>query len=475
MKNIVYFFCDELRQDALGCYGNPAGPMHTPNIDSIARRGCVFENCFCNSPVCVPSRMSMMTGLYPEDTGVYDNEASAPAFSLPKPVITFPEVLSQAGYRTANFGKTHLPPELHPFATDNPEGSDMSLGLTRSERQCLKKLSPRSAFSFNAASLYPEGRQYYPERVTSNALAWLSEQSGPYFVRISYTQPHSPIILKRGYEEIYRNYPFRRTLPDISRLSEFEQEFARVIGLDTLTEEELVQCKAYYYGMVCWIDQEIGKVLDFLRDRGELDNTILILGADHGALRGECRGLGKHLFQRASQSVPLIIADPDHRDGCRDSSLCSNIDLARTLFSLTGLQAPSQFKGSDLFTAAGSRPVFATIGYGETDSCAFPARQLGRLPGGRGWPRRSCIRQGRYRLDLNTRVNGISLSPDEADLFFVDCACCPDEDCNMAADPAYASVIKDLTEKLYEHCSESVEVDPELLRIPPELVRSTLQ
>jgi len=80
MKNVVYIFCDELRQDALGCYGNPAGPMKTPNIDSIAQRGVLFENCFCNSPVCVPSRTSLLTGLYPEDTAVYHNEAAFPTF-----------------------------------------------------------------------------------------------------------------------------------------------------------------------------------------------------------------------------------------------------------------------------------------------------------------------------------------------------------------------------------------------------------
>lgn len=475
MKNIIYFFCDELRQDALECYGNSAGPMHTPNIDSIAERGYLFQNCFCNSPVCVPSRMSIMTGLYPEDTGVYNNEAALPSFSLPKSVITFPEVLRQAGYRTANFGKTHLPPELHPFETDNSEGSAMTLGLTRSEIQNLKKISPRGVFSFNAASLYPDNKSYYPEQITTNALKWISQQSSPYFVRISYTQPHSPIILKRGYETIYRNYPFRGILPDVSRLSEFEKEFSKIIGLETLTEEELIQCKAYYYGMVCWIDDEIGKILDFLKARGELENTVLILGSDHGALRGECRGLGKHIFHRASQSVPLIIADPDHRESRQISSLCSNIDLAQTLFSLVGIPTPFQFKGRDLFSDAAPSPVFATIGYGEANSCAFPARQLGQLPGQRGWPRRSCIRQGHYRLDLNTRINGCYPPLNESDSFFVDCQRYPDEDCNMISDSAYTSIIEDLTKKLLEHCSSPVEVDSKQLHMPAELVKNTIQ
>ena len=475
MKNIVFFFCDELRPDALGCYGNPAGTMHTPNIDAIAKRGYLFENCFCNSPVCVPSRTSMMTGLYPEDTSVYDNEASLPNYSLPSSFITFPEVLQRSGYCTANFGKTHLPPQLHPFEIDNQEGSGMGLGLSLTERKTLQKISPHGKFSFNAASLYPKNKAYYPEKVTSNALEWMEQQTTPYFVRISYTQPHSPIILKRGYEAIYKDYPFSGKLPDISNLSEFEQAFAKAIELDTLTEAELIQAKVYYYGMVCWIDDEIGKVLDFLQKQGQSENTILIFGADHGALRGECRGLGKHIFHRASQSVPLIIADPEYKEAQRISSLCSNIDIAHTLFSLTGIEAPAQFKGSNLFSNNNSEAVFATIGYGEHDSCAFPARQLGRLPEDRGWPRRSCIRTKQYRLDMNTRIDGTYPSYDQADIFFVDCERCPGEDINMAADPAYSSIVKHLYSQLSEHCSNPTEICPDLLHIPMEIVAGTIQ
>ncbi len=475
MKNIVFFFCDELRPDALGCYGNPAGSMHTPNIDAIAKRGYLYENCFCNSPVCVPSRTSIMTGLFPEDTGVYDNEASLPGYSLPASFITFPEVLQRSGYHTANFGKTHLPQELYPFEIDNQEGSEMGLGLSLTERKALQKITPHGTFSFNAASLYPENKEYYPEKVTSNAIEWMEQQTSPYFLRISYTQPHSPIILKRGYETIYKDYPFSGKLPNISNLSEFEQAFAKAIELDTLSEAELIQAKAYYYGMVCWIDDEIGKVLDFLQKQGQLENTILILGADHGALRGECRGLGKHIFHKASQSVPLIIADPDFKEAQKISSLCSNIDIARTIFYLTGIEAPAQFKGNNLFLNSNSEAVFATIGYGEHDSCAFPARQLGRLSEDRGWPRRSCIRTRQYRLDMNTRINGTYPTYDQADIFFVDCEKCPSEDMNMAADPAYSSIVKYLYSLLSEHCSNPTEVCSDHLHIPMEMVAGTIQ
>ncbi len=469
MKNIVFFFCDELRPDALGCYGNPAGDMHTPNIDAIANRGYLFEQCFCNSPVCVPSRTSIMTGLYPEDTAVYDNEAALPSFSLPHSVVTFPEVLHTYGYRTANFGKTHLPQQLHPFETDNQQGSEMSLGLTLKERELLQKISPRGEFSFNAASLYPEGKEYYPEKVTSNALEWMAQQADPYFIRISYTQPHSPIIIKQGYETIYQEYPFSGILPDVSNLSEFEQTFAQAVALDTLTEDELIRAKVYYYGMVCWIDNEIGKVLEFLQKQGQLENTIIMLGADHGALRGECRGLGKHVFHRASQSVPLIISDPHYKESRRISALCSNIDIPNTIFHLAGIEAPSQFKGNNLFADNDTPTVYATIGYGEYESCAFPNRQLGRLPGDRGWPRRSCIRTKQYRLDMNTRVNGTYPPIEKADIFFVDCDKYPNEDFNMANDPSYESIIKHLVDKLAEHCSNPVEVSPDQLHISADM------
>lgn len=467
MKNILMIFCDELRQDALGCYGNPAGPMRTPHIDSLADRGTLFENCFCNSPVCVPSRASLMTGLYPEDTAVYNNEAAFPSFRLDQVPICFPEVLAENGWRTASFGKTHLPPELEPFEVNVGAGGEMTLGLSRQEVQAIPRISPRGKFSFNAASLYPEGKDYYPETVTRNALEWMAQQEGPFFARVSYVQPHSPIIVKRGYEKIYDDLPFSGKLPDVSGLSEFERGFGEIIDLNTLSEEEIVQIKRYYYGMVAWIDDEVGKILAFLKDHGLDEKTIVILSADHGALRGECRGLGKHVFNRASHAVPLIISVPGEEGGIRRTELCSNIDLPRTIFGLLDVEPPEQFKGTDLFASAAEQTVFSTIGYGESFSHAFPNRRLGSAPGKQGWPRRSCIRRGSYRLDLNTRLDGAPVrTPEEEDLFFVDCSICPAEGQNMAADPAYAEIVAELRAALLAHASTAQEADPAMLRMP---------
>lgn len=489
MKNIIFFFCDELRPDALSCYQKNKSFIHTPAIDSIAENGLLFENCFCNSPLCVPSRTSLMTGLYPEDTGVYGNEAALSSFVMPRSVTTFPEVLHRAGYHTASFGKTHLPPELHPFETDDSSGSEMNLGLTQQELKALKKIGPKGSLSFNAGSIYPKGRKYGPEQVTSHALQWISKQQCPYFVRISYTQPHSPIILKQGFEKMYDYRLFDGKLPDLSRLSQFEQAFARIVAMDTMTEKEIQMAKAYYYAMVCWIDSEVKKVLDFLKTQGTLENTILILGADHGALRGECAGLGKHIFNRASQAVPLIIKAPGLNPGDRIPTLCSNIDIPKTIFDLVGIQAPRQFKGQSLlqtkskpainpdftFDRQNTGEVYATIGFGEADSYAFPARQLGRFPGNHGWPRRSCIRQLSFRLDMNTRIDGHTPLPEQQDIFFTDCLKYPDENCNLVNDPAYASVIKQLYNKLQAHCQNAAEATLKHVRFSREMVLNTKQ
>lgn len=466
MRNIIYIFCDELRQDALGCYGNAAGAMRTPHIDSIAANGTLFENCYCNSPVCVPSRTSILTGLYPEDTAVYHNEAMLPSFELPRLPVTFPEVLRDAGYRTASFGKTHLPLAFSPFELDDGTGGEMSLGLSQEARKSLPRVTPGGIDSMNIASLYPAEQEYYPEQVTRHALAWMARQEGPYFVRISYLQPHTPVIVKRGYEALYADRPFSGKAPDLSGLSQFERAFADALKMEALSEEEIIRAQVYYYGMVAWLDGEVGKILDFLRESGG-EEPIVIFGADHGAVRGECGAIaGKHIFNRASHAVPLLISGPGVPKGNRVAAACSNIDLPRTLFGLLGLPLPEQFKGTDLFSGQPPEAVYAAIGYGEAHSYAFPNLRTGRYTGGRGWPRRACIRTDRYRLDRNVRLDGRPCTDAEEDLFFVDCRACPAEDRNMADRAEYAPEIDRLSEMLRAHCAGALEVPGESVRIP---------
>jgi len=108
--NILLIMTEQHRGDCLGIEGHPC--LLTPNMDSIGAGGARFTNNFCNSPVCVSSRVCVLTGLYPEDTGVYNNEGAWPRFRLPRPLETFPRIFAEHGYRTANFGKVHVARDL---------------------------------------------------------------------------------------------------------------------------------------------------------------------------------------------------------------------------------------------------------------------------------------------------------------------------------------------------------------------------
>ena len=461
--NIIYFFFDELRQDALSCY-NPI--MRTPNIEEISLHGTIYDNCFCNSPLCVPSRASLITSTYPENTGIYGNEAAYGSFILEKVPLTLMDVLNANGYKTANFGKIHVPSQLNRFQICNTDGSSMSMGLSKEEKNKIDRLIPHSNLSFNAASLYPENKEYYPELITKNAINWMKNEKGPYFIRISYLQPHSPIMLKREFENIYDDLQFCRHERTKDVLSKYENSFGEICGFNTFTEEEKEKAIRYYYSMVVWADNEIGKVISFLKSSNAFKNTIFIINSDHGALRGECNGgLGKHTFNRAAQAVPLIITSKSSGPCIHDNRLCSNIDIAPTLLGLLGLDIPNDFKGINL-NESSPDAVFGTIGYGERTSRAFPIRDLGKMADGSGWPRRSAIRKGKFRLDMNTRINGLQTDETNEDLFFVDTQKCPQENINMSQYPEYRDIIFRLKHELLEHIRYSKEVPSEYLRYP---------
>ncbi len=164
MKNIVMIYCDELRCDALSCYGNPYG-IKTENIDELAAHGVMFDECYCASPVCVPSRYSTLTSLPPTQTGVYHNEAAMPSFKLDHESITFPQVLKDGGYCTASFGKTHIPAVQTPIFDVNDEmGGEMNLGINiKEEASQIMKLPGQ--FQSVLAADYPADKKFGRSRL----------------------------------------------------------------------------------------------------------------------------------------------------------------------------------------------------------------------------------------------------------------------------------------------------------------------
>ena len=166
--NILWLMADELRASALGCYGESWAPVATPHIDRLAERGVMFANNFCNSPVCVPSRMSTLTAASPERTGIYFNEGAWKSFPIPVRLKTFPEHFAENGYRTASMGKSHDALAYRTWQEDNHEGSSMhGFGLETNPSE-LEPIVPLGIPS-PVGGRFPSDRVYPPEAVTWNA------------------------------------------------------------------------------------------------------------------------------------------------------------------------------------------------------------------------------------------------------------------------------------------------------------------
>lgn len=453
--NVLIIYCDELRTDALSCYGNREIPVHTPHIDSVARSGAQFMHCYCNSPICVPSRVSFLTGLYPEDTGVYCNEAAWKDFKLPRPLKTFPEVFAGNGYTTANFGKTHTPREMDVWQHNDERGGGMRELAEGVPGAPMDKLGwPQ------AVGAYPADKPYPPQRVTDNALEWLEQADGPWLVRMSYLQPHTPVYPPAEFADMFMDCDFKDTPPEKMRLSYFERRWMelhreRDYGLETLR-----RMRMHYYALVAWLDSQVGRIIEWLWERRQLSETIIVFTSDHGVSAGDRGCTGKHIFAPYVHRVPLMISAPQKIKGLQvRRDLCESVDIARTLFSLADIKPgrKDKFKGRDLFNSSRPEGVFSTIGYGHHGALAAPNVKFGDYPDGGGWPRRVCVRNDLYRLDKNVRRDGERVPPEEEDIFLSDYTSDIREIKNIAHKPEMRQVVEMLSDMIDEHIADSVE------------------
>ena len=465
--NILWIQCDELRADAIDCYGNRYGEMQTPNIDRIAEMGTRFDNCFCNSPVCVSSRTSVLTGLHAVDTGVYHNASTRENYQMPDPAPqTFPTVFAQHGYRTANFGKAHVHRALTVWQESNTEGASMSTFFETVNRNDPSIVTRKNTPVVIAGS-FPADVPFPGEKVTDNALNWLDNapQDQPFLLRVSYLQPHTPVLTPPPYDTMYDHLDFPRSVSINPHGSVFERLFAQYAAVNELGPDEMFRVQSTYYGLVAWIDGQIGRILAHLEDNDLLQNTIIIFDADHGTSLGDGGRMQKQSFAPESHRIPRIISwSGTLPSGRVDADLCEGFDLARTLFALAEIDAPDQFKGRNVFADPAPDAVFATLGYGFPGNLCYDIMKVGTYTDGRGWPRRACVRTREYRLDKNMRIDGKPVGPDDEDIFLADVQADPYETYNLAGDAAYADVVENLSAQIDVHSQNAVEVPYEYIQ-----------
>jgi choline-sulfatase len=346
--NILLVMVDQLAASWLPAYGHRV--VQAPNLTALARDGVVFDSAYCPSPLCAPSRGSLLTGRLPSRTRVYDNAAELRA-SLPTVTLA----LRAAGYATALAGKMHFvgPDQLHGFEERlTPDVYPAGMDWTPDWRAPLGERLPwyhtmESVLrpGVSAASMQVD----YDDEVCFHAVRALYDHArvrprDPFFLVASFTSPHDPWELPPRWWDRYD--PADVPPPDVPSIpiEDADPHSARLramCGTDAaaLTDEQIRHARHAYFAAISYADDRIGEVLGALRDSGLADDTVVVFTADHGEMLGE-RGLWfKMAFFEDSARVPLVVRAPDGiaRAGARVAEPVSLLDFAPTLLDLAGV------------------------------------------------------------------------------------------------------------------------------------------
>lgn len=338
--NVLFILSDEHARDISGCYGNRI--VQTPNIDALSARGVTFDNAYCNSPICVPSRASLATGDYAHRTGYWDN-----AHPYDGGARTWHHNLREAGHDVVSIGKLHYRgPEddsgfsecQHPIYV--PDGQGDIIGLLR------KNGGPRKAASAMAknAGSGTSGYSDFDNRVADTAEEWLStrpKSSGePWVLYVSFVVPHFPLIAPEKFFEIYANAPI--PMPDQYDPAQRPSHpgvdaYRNSFNYDDYFDEKTLRVALQaYYGMCSYLDHNVGRVLSALTASGLEDDTLVIYASDHGESLGN-RGLwGKSVFYEDSCAVPMMMAGPGIERGARCQTPVSLVDIYPTIVKSVG-------------------------------------------------------------------------------------------------------------------------------------------
>lgn len=343
LPNIVMMMVDQMAHDVIGHLGHPAAL--TPHLDALARSGAAFTNAYCNSPICVSSRTSFMTGTLVSDNGAFDNGGEFPA-SLP----TFVHHLNRAGYRTVLSGKMHVigPDQRHGFqerltTDDSPTGFELTPDWTRGPH-------PNEGTSLNRLRS-PPGRPWslqlaYDEDVLYHAqvrLRQLRAGKQPFFLCASFSHPHDPFLVPQAYWDRYdgRDVPAPHVpAPAWNALHPYNQWIQIHYEADRfpLNEEETRQARRAYYAAVSDVNDLVGRLLAELT-RLELTDTLVVFTSDHGEMLGEHGMWFKRTFYDGAAKVPLLISLPGEVQPAVRREVVSLVDLSATLLDYAGVSA----------------------------------------------------------------------------------------------------------------------------------------
>ncbi|GHV95087.1 arylsulfatase [Spirochaetia bacterium] len=365
--NILLITADQQRYDTIGAGGRYY--MKTPNLDLLAREGCMFSHAYSPNPVCIPARHNLLTGLSARYHGFDDNYFDE-IRSIPYNLPTFPQILSDSGYDTIAIGKMHFQPyrrhngfhrlylmdEIPRYREDDDYAvylREQKLGNIQSihgVRHLLYMLPQRS--------LVPE-EHHGSKWVADKTIEYLDENNGkrPFLMWSGFIAPHPPFDVPDSWADLYKGVSLpapAKTKTPLSALAEENKHIA-----DYPDESYLRRARELYFAAISFVDHQVGRILFKLREIGQIDNTLIIYTSDHGEMLGDLGTYQKFLPYDFASRIPMIIRYPQR---IKQGSLCDDFvdlnDLLPTMLDAADVNYPDKnisLPGESLFKNSGQK------------------------------------------------------------------------------------------------------------------------
>ncbi len=341
--NVLYIMSDQHSPHVVGCYGNAT--VRTPHLDALAARGTRFAHAYCSTPICVPSRASFATGRYAHTIGAWDNATPYTGAEAK----SWGHRLIEQGHHVTTVGKLHyrsagdpngFPDERLPMHV--LEGVGDLYGLLRAEMP----VRPQSRQQVYEAGAGESEYTRYDRAVAQESARWLREEAGhhdtPWCLMASFVTPHFPLIAPREYFDLYD--PASLPLPVQYRPEDWPDHPVldiqrRLQALDTPVDEATMRnAMVAYYGLVTFMDAQVGMVLDALDAAGLRETTRIVYTSDHGEQLGEHGLWWKSAMYDGCCAVPMIVAGPDVPEGKVSHTNAALVDSFPSIVTAVGAQ-----------------------------------------------------------------------------------------------------------------------------------------
>ena len=478
--NILLIMSDQMTATASHRGGNTY--CETPSLARLADEGVLYGNAFTPHPLCVPARVSLWTSRYPHSTGARRNETL-----MPGDAIHAFKLWHEAGYHTGTIGKNHCfetSEDLDRFDVRCELGhSGVAKGLpwwrplediraAGAVRRTMPQQSPRFGYASSDAPLEDQTTGL----LTGQAIRYLETFGDrPFALWVSFPDPHEPWVAPTRYAELFPPGvidlpPWRDGEFAGPEVPERNRVLYEILGMEDDSLDDVYGVMACYYGMVRFLDDGIGQILDALDRLGLRERTIVIFCADHGDFMGEHRMACKGgVFYDCLTHVPLIVSWPGHIPaGERDDSMVSLIDIVPTLLQLQGMDVPRSMQGAGLPVATGAAPRDAAFTEYGAGGPPFTLADLEKLP--KPFGRRALMAslrwreaEGRRKMVRTREWKYVHDPMGDADELY-DLVRDPWELVNVACDPTNADVVADMQRRLadWSICTE----DPRPVPLP---------